>query len=62
MFKSERLTVKVLPTDKTVVQQIAQAEGESVAAVVRRLIRQEARRQGLWPKEDRRRTREAHHV
>jgi|GEM_PF-3680335 hypothetical protein len=47
MLKSKRLTVKVLPSDKGAIEQIAQAEGEPVAVVVRRLIRQEAQRRGL---------------
>jgi len=47
MLKSKRLTVKVLPSDKEAIEQMAQAEGEPVAVIVRRLIRQEAQRRGL---------------
>jgi len=49
MFKTERLTVKVLPAHKAVLERIAQSEDTSEAAIVRRLIRSEAERRGLWP-------------
>ncbi len=44
MNKTERLSIKVLPSDKALLLQIAQAEGESVAVIIRRLIRSAARR------------------
>ena len=49
MEKSERLAVKVLPAHKAALEQIAQTEDTSEAAIVRRLIRREAERRGLWP-------------
>jgi len=47
MLKTERLTIKVLPVDKAALEQIAQAEGEPVAVVVRRLIREAVHRHDL---------------
>ena len=49
MLKTERLTMKVLPAHKAALEQIAQTEDTSEAAIVRRLIRREAERRGLWP-------------
>jgi hypothetical protein len=43
------LVVRVLPRHKHVLGDIARLEGESMATVVRRLIRQEAIRRSLWP-------------
>jgi hypothetical protein len=48
MFRTERLTVKVSPPHRAAIEQIAQADGESIAAAVRHLIRAEAQRRGLW--------------
>jgi len=47
MRKSERLIIKVLPDQKAALEAIAQAEGEPVAVVLRRLIRNETTRRGL---------------
>lgn len=50
MPRTERLGVLVTPLEKAAVQKLAEAEGGlSQAALIRRLIRREARRQGLWP-------------
>jgi len=50
MPKTERLGVALTPLDKEAVRRLADAEGGlSAAALVRRLIRQEAQRRGLWP-------------
>lgn len=50
MPKTERLGVLVTPLEKAAVQKLAEVEGGlSQAALIRRLIRREARRQGLWP-------------
>lgn len=43
------LVVKVLPVHKEAVQRMAQEDGEPMAVFVRRLIRAEAQRRGLWP-------------
>lgn len=43
-----RLTVLVLPEHSRAITQLARERGESVAAVVRGLIRDEALRQGCW--------------
>jgi hypothetical protein len=47
MHKSERLSVKLLPDQKAALEDLAQREGESVAVVLRRMIRSEAQRAGL---------------
>jgi predicted transcriptional regulator len=49
MTKSERLTVKVLPAHKQALERIAEQEETSSAAIMRRLIRREAERVGVWP-------------
>jgi hypothetical protein len=43
VLKTKKLTIKVLPSDKAAIERLAQAEGEPVAVVVRRLIREAAR-------------------
>lgn len=48
MLKTEKLAVKVLPTHKLAVEKLAKAEGEPVAVIIRRLIRAEAERRGVW--------------
>lgn len=45
------LTLRVLPAHKAALERMAQADGEAVAVVVRRLIRTEARKRGVWPSE-----------
>ncbi len=50
MFKTERIGLVLTPLDKEAVRRLADADGGlSAAALVRRLIRQEAMRRGLWP-------------
>ncbi len=49
MNKTERLSIKVLPSDKALLVQIARAEGESAAVIVRRLIRRAASEMGFTP-------------
>jgi hypothetical protein len=39
MAKTERLTIKILSSDKQKIERIAELEGEPVAVIVRRLIR-----------------------
>ena len=48
-MKTERLSFKVLASQKAIMERMAQAEGEPIAVVMRRLIRAEAQRRGLWP-------------
>ena len=48
MDRTERLSLLVLPAHKRAVEAMARAEGESMAAIVRRLIHAEAQRRGLW--------------
>ncbi|MCA9994490.1 MAG: hypothetical protein KDE56_02010 [Anaerolineales bacterium] len=38
--KTERLTIKLLPNDKQTLKYLALSEGESMAFVIRQLIRQ----------------------
>jgi hypothetical protein len=47
MRKTKRLTINVLPSDKMMLERIAQTDGEAVAVVVRRLIRKEASARGI---------------
>lgn len=49
MLRDERLTVQVLPEHKEALGRIAEREDTSSSAIVRRLIRAEAERRGLWP-------------
>ena len=50
MFKSERLGLVLSAREKGAARKLAEAEGDlTVAAVLRRLIRAEAQRRGLWP-------------
>jgi hypothetical protein len=46
-MKTEQLKFRVLASDKQALRQIAQFEGESMAVVVRNLIRRRARELGL---------------
>jgi hypothetical protein len=49
-YQEKRLGLVLTPTEKTVVVQMAEAEGcLSQSAQVRRLIRNAAREQGIWP-------------
>lgn len=43
MVRKDRLTIKVSEADKQAIRRVATAEGETVAVVVRRLIREAAR-------------------
>jgi hypothetical protein len=50
MYRTKRLGLVLMPAEKTVVVQMAEAEGGlSQSALVRRLIRIAAREQGIWP-------------
>jgi len=50
MLKTYRLTVKLTPAHKMALGRLAKLEDESVAALVRRLIRAEAQQRGFWTK------------
>lgn len=51
MDRSERMGLMLSPREKDAVRRLAEVEGGlSQAALVRRLIRREARRLGLWPR------------
>lgn len=49
MSERARLSVLVLPEHLRAATEPARQQGESMAATVRGLIRDEARRRGLWP-------------
>jgi hypothetical protein len=50
MTKTERIGLVLSTEEKTAGKRLAEAEGGlSFAALVRRLIRTEANRRGLWP-------------
>lgn len=46
--RTERTNFFLSPSEKAVLRQIARAEGMSQAVVLRWLLRQEAKRRGLW--------------
>lgn len=41
-IKTERLTIKLLKSDRAALERIAKVEGEAMAVVIRRLIREAA--------------------
>ncbi len=49
MLETERLSLKVLRTDKVALRRLAMTEGEPMSVVVRRILRDEFKRRGLWP-------------
>ena len=44
---TERLSLKILQTDKLALRRLARAQGESMSVLVRRILRDELRRHGL---------------
>ena len=50
MEKTERFGLVLTPAELAALQRLADSDGGlSSAAVIRRLIRQEAQRRGVWP-------------
>jgi hypothetical protein len=50
MHKTKRLSFMLTPMEKTVIEQLADAEGGlSQSALIRRLIRNAAREHDIWP-------------
>lgn len=49
---TEDLVLKVLPTGKSALRRLAADEGEAMAVVVRRLIRDAARERGFYPQKE----------
>ncbi len=50
MVKTERFGLVLTERERSALREIAAADGvDTQAAVLRRLIRQEARRRGMWP-------------
>ncbi len=47
MTKNERLSIKMLPADKVLLERLAHVEGEAYAVLVRRMIRKAAAEAGL---------------
>ena len=48
-YFTERFPVALSPRDKAALERLSSTMGETKAVIVRRLIRQEAQRRGLWP-------------
>lgn len=48
-YFTERFPIAMSPRDRVALRRLSAITGESQAVVVRRLIRQEAERQGVWP-------------
>ena len=44
---TERLSLKILQTDKLALRSLAQAEGEPMSVVIRRILRNELKQKGL---------------
>jgi len=49
MEKRESIGLVMLPSHKEALRRLAEVQGEAMAVVVRRLIREEAGRRGFWP-------------
>jgi hypothetical protein len=49
MRREKDFRVTMTKTEKTALERLAEVEGLSQAAVVRRLLRVEARERGIWP-------------
>jgi hypothetical protein len=47
--RTERLNLKVLQTDKMALRRLARSEGEPMSVIIRRILREELKRRGLWP-------------
>lgn len=50
MERRARITILMLPAHRAAIERIAEADGEPMSVVLRRLIRREAKVRGLWPK------------
>lgn len=50
--RTERLNLKILQTDKIALRRLAQREGEPMSVIVRRILREEFKRRGLWSPTD----------
>lgn len=51
MNKPDKITIKVLPSHYDALRRLAEADQEHASVIVRRLIKQEAERRGVWPGE-----------
>lgn len=49
LSQTDRLSFKVLKTDKVALRRCASAEGESMSVVARRILRDGLKRRGFWP-------------
>lgn len=50
MHRTKRISLVLTPMEKTVVEELAEAEGGlTQSALLRRLIRNAARERGIWP-------------
>jgi len=48
-YKTARLNIKVLDSDKNALHQWAKSEGEAVSVLVRQILREELKRRGFLP-------------
>ena len=48
-YKTARLNIKVLDSDKNALRQWAKSEGEAVSVLVRQILREELKRRGFLP-------------
>jgi len=61
MFKTERFGLSLSPRERQALRHLAEVEGGlSQAALVRRLIRAEAKTRGLWPRQLKHKQEEIH--
>lgn len=47
-MRTERIGLVVTPREKTVVRKLVEREGRSMANVIRKLAREEAKKRGIW--------------
>ena len=51
-MERQHIGIVALPAHKEALRRLAHANGETMAVVVRRLIREEAQRRGMWAAPD----------
>jgi hypothetical protein len=52
MRRSEGIQVRLSPKERQIIEIIASQEGTSISQALRNLVRDEARRRGVWLKSD----------
>ena len=61
MHRDIRIGLLINPLEKETLDRLVKYEGEAMAVVMRRLIRQEAKNKGLWPEKNNH-IKEKHHA